>query len=114
MDTSPIKKSMLLQVTISYGKIYVSDGENFAHLNYKKELETVRMLKGGLSPDTDTEDLIGSLFLVSDFSFSHHWDYHKKEIAISIDSQKFDFISPASRLEIHRKDRTINSILTAT
>ena len=102
----------MVQLTINYGKLFISDGENFVNLNFKKEIETIEKLREDLPEDMHTEDLVGSLYQINGFSYSYHWDYNNKEVIISVNTDSFRQISPANTLEIHRKDRNLNFLMT--
>ena len=69
-------------------------------------------LKEDLPEDTNTDDMVGSLYQINGFSYSYHWDYNNQEVIISINSESFRLISPANSLEIHRKDRNLNFLMT--
>lgn len=97
-------KSLLLQTTFRGGRIFASDGQNFVYLNAGKEIETMRVMKENLSPDVDGNHLNGALYIISDFTFSHFWDYSRREIGISLVAKKFQIVSLSSALEIHKKD----------
>jgi len=111
-EEETIDKSLLLQITINDGRIIASDGINFAYLNYGREMETMMQMKKGLSPDVEIEQVQGSVYSISSFSFKCKKHQTQRDLIVSLESMNIFCISPPSYLEIHSKDKHLLSILT--
>ena len=89
---SPIvmEKAMVLQVTRRYGKIHVSDGENYVYLNSGRERSTIKRMCQCINTSANMDDLQRSVFLFKNFTFSFDWDYNIQQLIVSLECEDYD------------------------
>ena len=111
---SPIvmEKAMVLQVTRRYGKIHVSDGENYVYLNSGRERGTIKKLCKSINNSANMDDLQRSVFLFKNFSFSFDWDYSIQSLIVSLECEDFYCLAPNNYLEKHKRDKYISLIFS--
>lgn len=108
-----LEKAMVLQVTRRYGKIHVSDGENFVYLNSGNERATISKLCKSINNTANMDDLERSVFLFNNFTFSFDWDYSSQELIVSLECEDFYCLAPNNYLEKHKRDKYITLIFSA-
>lgn len=109
-----INKGMVLQVTRRYGKIHVSDGENYVYLNSGNERATIKRLCKCINNSASMDDLERSVFLFKNFGFSFDWDYSLQMLVVSLECDDFYCLAPNNYLEKHKRDKYITMIFNNT